>query len=131
MENRPQIFSQDHLTKALSLCIDIQNGGIATVFVDFFGHVNKTGIRMHLPVWISGGDPTYQFELFHDQDEYDDYILKNNQDVLNKLSEILTRGTLSVKTEQQLIQEKEREIRFAQYKELRKEFEKTEIQELA
>lgn len=36
-----------------NLCYDIQQRGIATVFVDYSGHVNKIDVRLFSGVWDS------------------------------------------------------------------------------
>lgn len=124
MENREKICNYDQLIKALGVCAEIQNSGIGTVFCEFYGHVNRTAIRIHLPLWINGDDPDYRFELNHDKDEEgDDFNHKSNIQTISWLEEILQRGKLPEESEQEKIRDKEKQLRKQQYEELKREFE--------
>ena len=120
MENRPKISFTERIINVIDICIEIQNKGIATVFIDFSGHVNKTDIRIYTPCWVQNTDADFKFELYHDEDEY--YSERNLQ-VVEKLQNILNIGKLSEEKENEAIRNKEKETRFKQYEELKKEFE--------
>lgn len=124
MEHRGQMLNADQLLEALAVLVEIQNKEIGTIFFDLSGHVNRTNIRIHCPVWIADVHADYRFELYHDKDEDDDnYYRSRNETQISQLKEILSAGKLPSDNEQEIIRVKEKEVRKQQYEELKKEFE--------
>ena len=67
----------------ISKCIDIQNEGKATVFVNLSGHVQQIEIRVFAPVWKPDVAPTIAYSF------YDSIIEENdNQEaqIMEKLN---------------------------------------------
>ncbi len=48
------------LQKIFSLCTQIQNAGIGTVFFNYAGHVNWIEILIFVPIWTDKAEPTYE-----------------------------------------------------------------------
>ncbi len=119
MKNKEKIDNSELLAKALSLCIEIQNKGIATVFYHLSGHITQISISVHEPVWVSSLEPTYKGEA------YIDYGKKQLVKIISELTEIAKKPALNEKEQQAIIDNKILAKEKAQYLQLKKKFEKT------
>ena len=69
----------------ISKCIDIQNEGKATVFVNLSGHVQQLNIRIFVPAWQEGTDAKID-ESFYDSTP--EVNAENKARILEKLNSI-------------------------------------------
>ena len=52
MEYREKIVNVEGLKKVMELAAEIQNKGIATVFINFYGHINEISVDICSPKWV-------------------------------------------------------------------------------
>lgn len=119
MKNKEKIDNSELLCKALTLCTEIQNKGIATVFYHLSGHITQISIAIHEPVWCSQIEPTYKGDC------YIDYGKKELVKMIGELTKIAQKTALSEKEQQAIIDNKILAKEKAQYLQLKKKFEKT------
>ncbi|QJB39748.1 hypothetical protein HF324_18540 [Chitinophaga oryzae] len=68
------------------LCLEIQNKGIGTAFVEFTGHTGTLFGRFYVPQWKGGAQAEHTFQLQFDEKHYDPQpvilLITNLQDVV-------------------------------------------------
>lgn len=48
-------------------CMEIQNSGKATSFVNISGHVQKFEIAIYAPFWVPNADPSFKVDFYTDR----------------------------------------------------------------
>ncbi|MBC9913510.1 hypothetical protein [Chitinophaga varians] len=70
----------------IQLCLEIQNKGMGTAFVEFTGHTGTLFGRFFIPEWKGGAHAEYAFQVQFDQKHYEPekaiMLITNLQDVI-------------------------------------------------
>jgi hypothetical protein len=69
MKNREKIIGWSFIQEITDLAIEIQNKGIATVFIELSGHVNHITVAIHAPVWLPSVPPTKRISAYVEEME--------------------------------------------------------------
>ena len=59
------------VTQIISLCLDIHNAGLATVFIDVSGHIGELSVGFHIGGWVAHGRPDQKIRIYIGGERYD------------------------------------------------------------
>lgn len=69
MDNKALMVKSDLIQDILTMLLDCQNAGKATVFMEVSGHVQQLAVRIFAPIWTSNAEPTFSDSVYLDYGE--------------------------------------------------------------
>lgn len=81
---KPMRFKHDAM-EIMEKCIELQNAGKATIFMNLSGHVQQLQVRVFVPFWESNADATIDIEYYDSTPEKN---AENKNRILEKLNSI-------------------------------------------
>jgi len=120
MRDKEKINHWPLINKAINISVKIQNKGLATVFFDFSGHVNKISFRIYEPVYYDGA--SYEtIECYVGYEDSEKYILN----IISRLQSICRKRAIDEVKQKQIAAKLILDTKKAQYERLKKELEET------
>lgn len=84
MDNKEKMLNSFDILEIIERLIRFQNDGKGTVFFELMGHVDSIFVKVYLPAWAAGYEPTYSAQQYIHTDD-DGFTAERLTDFKNKI----------------------------------------------